>query len=537
MPGVRDIYFWHRNAWRSLLGEDVVPPPPRVATPPSVFAVSAFKHGANGTHFQVSWPAGHQPGDVSIIFAESANDVLTLFLAGGFVQGSPSPTGTGTVGGTASTALTWWWKRATTNAEPPVSVYASGAADHLTYYMVTLRGCDETVTAGLDVTPVVNTAAASTTVTFPAVTTVTDQSLILRVVTNPVDTTTAQFSAPSVGTIIANGNHADGNGGGIAIVSEVKATLGSTGTPTGTLAASVVQARGTFAFRPSPATGGGGGGGTGIPLAIYNLYRTNTEIETVGTASFDASYDSCNTSNIIARIDAAFAQGIRLVLMMTGGSHSLNYAPGVPNIFDLNVWKARMDAYDTTAIKAAVAAGVTNGTILGCDVMDEPQHYSWNNGVSDGTVTSKALIDTMCNYVRAIFPTIPVGVTVKPEWKTSTTFSAVDFVVYQYSLWAKGPITAWKNMGLAQAALDHVKIVEGLNPVNGGTLQNTNMTATQIEDWGTELIQASSTYVVALEMWRHDVNLFGRSDVQAACANLHTIAATVSSPATWFRIP
>lgn len=537
MP-LRDIYFYDRNAWRSLLGADIVPPPPRVANPPTVLAVSAFKHGANGTHFAVSWPAGHQPGDVSYVICESANDVVTLFSSPGWTQGTGSPTGTGTVGGTSSTALTWWWKRATTNAEAAVSVWADGTTDHLAYFMVTVRGSSDSGNPW-DVTPVMNTAAASTSVSMPSVTTVTDQCLILNVVSNPVDTLTAQFSAPvNAGltglTIIANANGTSGNGGGLAIVSGVKATLGATGATTGTLASSVVQARMTIAIRPSATAVGGG---TGIPLVLWNLFRTNTAIETVGTESFDASYDSCNPSNIEARIAAAKALGLKLVLSMTGGSHVLNYAPGVPNIFDLNVWKSRMDLYDTTAIKAAVAAGVTDGTILGADVIDEPQHFSWNNGVPDGTVMSKALVDTMCNYVRAIFPTLPCGVSVKPEWKTATTFAAVDFVVYQYSLWAKGPITAWKNMGLAQAALDHVKIVFGLNPINGGTTSGTNMTAAQIEDFGTELIQASSTYVVALEMWRHDVGLFGRDDVRAANANLHATAATVSAPANWLRIP
>ena len=54
---------------------------------------------------------------------------------------------------------------------------------------------------------------------------------------------------------------------------------------------------------------------------------------------------------------------------MTGGSHSLYLTNGV---FDLAKWKAKMDAYNTTAVKSAVAAAVADGTIIGNSVMDEP---------------------------------------------------------------------------------------------------------------------------------------------------------------------
>ncbi len=59
----------------------------------------------------------------------------------------------------------------------------------------------------------------------------------------------------------------------------------------------------------------------------------------------------------------------RLVLAMTGGSH-WNYLTN--DVFDLAKWQAKMETYNTPAIKAAVAAAVADGTIIGNSVMDEP---------------------------------------------------------------------------------------------------------------------------------------------------------------------
>ena len=95
---------------------------------------------------------------------------------------------------------------------------------------------------------------------------------------------------------------------------------------------------------------------------------------------------------------------------MTGGAHNLYKTAGV---FDLAKWQAAMDAYNTQAIRDAIAEGVADGTIVGNSVMDEPQQHGVSSDPDktwgpSGTMT-KVRVDGMCAYVKAIFPTLPVG--------------------------------------------------------------------------------------------------------------------------------
>ena len=80
--------------------------------------------------------------------------------------------------------------------------------------------------------------------------------------------------------------------------------------------------------------------------------------------------------------------------------------------FDLAKWRARMDTYNTPAIKQAVAAAVADGTIIGNSVMDEPHNETVAAGWG-GNVT-KAMVDGMCGYVKQIFPTLDGGRGARP---------------------------------------------------------------------------------------------------------------------------
>jgi hypothetical protein len=529
------------NTWRALIGEDVgPPPPPKVADPPFVYAVSAFKNAGTTIHSAVPWPTGYQANDVSFIFCEHANDNPTLFTAAGFTEATGSPFGTGTASSSTATGLRIWWKRAVSDtSESSPSVYASTGVDHFSYFMVTVRGCVETGNPW-DVVPNFTTlGTASTAVSIGGTTTVTANCLILAIIANAIDTATAQFSGAANAsltslTTVANANGTANNGGGLAIISGIKATVGATGTTTGTLATSSLQAKALFALRPSAVAGGGV---VGMPFGLFNLYRTDTGIQTVGTGSFDFAHDSCNPSNIIAKINSARALGIKLILMPTNGSHSLNWAPGTTNRFDYPTWETRLEQYDDPTIIAAVIAAVADGTLFGFDLIDEPQNYTWNDGVDSGAIMTKALIDTMCTRARLLFGnTVPMGLSVKPEWKTTTHFTAVDFVSYQYS-YSKGSLSAWLSNALTQATADKVKIVFSINIVNGGTVNGTNMTPAQVEESATTLATSDSTRVVAQEMWRYDLAIFSRSDIQAALANVKSVLAATSTPATWFKFP
>jgi hypothetical protein len=174
---------------------------------------------------------------------------------------------------------------------------------------------------------------------------------------------------------------------------------------------------------------------SGIPAGLFavwdgNKLKPNADL-------FSMTYGGVTPQNIIAQITTARARGMKMVISMTGGGRA-NYTSRLPVTqeqirqnpdtvrfplrlgdsvmqFDLARWRARQDLFNTPAIRAAIAEGVKDGTIIGNNVMDEP--FNWGMGPANkanswgpkGTM-NKARVDSMCGYARSIFPTLPQGV-------------------------------------------------------------------------------------------------------------------------------
>jgi hypothetical protein len=238
----------------------------------------------------------------------------------------------------------------------------------------------------------------------------------------------------------------------------------------------------------------------GIPYGVFDLWSTGTQIQNSGTAAFGASHDYVPPSEMASHIAAARAQGVHLVLPMTGGSHDSYKTNGV---FDLAKWQAAVDGYNTPAIQAAIADGVADGTIIGNSVMDEPQQSGTDSKAWGpvGTMT-KARVDSLCGYVRTVFPTLPAGVVHDhAAFDPGNSYQVCEFFIPQYAA-RKGSVTAWRDAALAMAARDGMAVVFSINLLDGGVQDKTGawdcagtggigthtpncrMTATQVRDWG-----------------------------------------------------
>jgi hypothetical protein len=224
---------------------------------------------------------------------------------------------------------------------------------------------------------------------------------------------------------------------------------------------------------------------------------------------------------------------------MTGGARANYLTDGV---FDMAKWKAKMDQYNTPAIRSAVAAAVADGTIIGNSVMDEPGNDGGpgNEGNSWGPAgtLNKARVDSMCGYVKAIFPTLPVGVF--HDWKSfepTKGYQVCDFIISQYRS-AKGDVEAYRDGGLALAQRDHHAIVFSLNIIDGGLRDNVNdgvwscpvpltggrgsyapncrMSPDQVREFGLVLGPAGC----GLVMWRYDDTFMANPENQSAFRDL-----------------
>jgi hypothetical protein len=273
-------------------------------------------------------------------------------------------------------------------------------------------------------------------------------------------------------------------------------------------------------------------GEMGIPFGPYGLWDTATDIKSVGTDAFDMSTGSVTPTTLVKQLAAAQSKDIKMILAMTGGSHD-NYMTN--GVFDMSKWKAKMDLYDTPEIHAAVEAGVADGTILGNSVMDEPNVSGLGDGNTwgpAGTMT-KAKVDDMCAYVKAKFPSLPVGVahghaTFEPD----NSYHVCEFIIDQYSN-RMGDVNDYRDAGLALGQRDDIAILFSMNILNGGIQAkkdgtwncpltttggrgtyepNCRMTPEQVSEYGKTLGAAGC----AMTMWRYDDAFMADPDNQAA---------------------
>ena len=129
--------------------------------------------------------------------------------------------------------------------------------------------------------------------------------------------------------------------------------------------------RGDHPTPPTPTSG------AGIPFALWALLAAGDRPGAV----HHGSLDGYTAQNIVSRLGEARAKKIRVLMNMTGGTHN-NYK--TDGVFDMAKWRARMDTYNTPAIRAAVAAAVADGTIIGNSVMDEPHNSTARMAASPG---------------------------------------------------------------------------------------------------------------------------------------------------------
>jgi hypothetical protein len=279
---------------------------------------------------------------------------------------------------------------------------------------------------------------------------------------------------------------------------------------------------------------------TGIPYGPVGLWKMNTL--KWGPEPFTASQNFINADTLVLQINAARSKGQRLVVAMTGGPSERYTTNGQ---FDMAKWKSVMNTYRTSALKKAVAAAVSDGTIIGNQMIDEPETTKW------GTVLTKAMIDQMAAYVKTIFPTMRVGLNHGPPgytWRSWERYTKVDYVLYQYNHYiTSGNVVAWRDAVLAQAKLDGVTPALSLNILNGGAQDrddgtydctgsgqgglgtrypNCVMTSDQVRAWG----EALTPYACVMLMWQYDETYMSNSANQEAFTDIAALAASKPRP-------
>jgi hypothetical protein len=274
----------------------------------------------------------------------------------------------------------------------------------------------------------------------------------------------------------------------------------------------------------------------GIPFGPFHLWDMNTL--KWGPKPFTGSQNFINADTIVLQINAARNKGQRLILALAGGHYTRYVTAGQ---FDMTKWKNVINTYNKPSIKTAVAAAVTDGTVIGTMLINEPETKIW------GTLMTKPKIDQMAAYVKTIFPTLPVGVnhgSTGYKWRTTERYTKVDYAVYQYVHWiTKGNIALWRDGALAQAKLDGVTPAFSINILNGGVQDKgdgsydcigtgmgglgtryplCSMTPDQVRTWGKTLAPLGC----AMLMWEFDKSYISKAANLSAFTEIATLAAS-----------
>lgn len=255
---------------------------------------------------------------------------------------------------------------------------------------------------------------------------------------------------------------------------------------------------------------------------------------------------SPGTSGLSA-LASAQKYGIKLVVNLAGSRTNYKNADGT---FNMTKWKSWIDKWRTVNI----APYVTNGTILGHYLVDEP---SWP-GSWGGKAITPAQLEEMAHYSKSIWPAMATTIRVRPDYLIGASVADIDFAWSQWEGVLHGSSfkltpEQWRDQQIANAQKAGVKLIFGLNFLDGGdgssgipgtynlslTKDRWQMSAAEITRVGKVL--AAASYACGVMNWRWStnypttsymtttqingiLNFNKRSDVKTALAGVAAVA-------------
>ncbi len=272
-----------------------------------------------------------------------------------------------------------------------------------------------------------------------------------------------------------------------------------------------------------PPTGVPAGDGSSLPGITFGSFNMPASyLNSVHTGSMLGG--PLSPSNIVSVLTATRSKGGRMVVKLCKGRDT--YVKNADGTFSFTKWKALVDQYRSVNLAPFIA----DGTIIGHYLIDEPHRANrWG-----GSIISQATIEAMAAYSKQIWPTMPALVRVVPSWLATApvTYTHLDAGWLQYAA-GKGEVTQLVTAEVAAAKRLGLGLVVGMNVMDGGngssripggTRGQYAMSATELRTYGTALLNQS--HACGFYMWTHNTSYYGRTDIQAAMAELSAKAKT-----------
>ena len=399
--------------------------------------------------YTISWPS-HQSGDIAFLSIETANQPLTVLAGWNYI---------GSVSASTLTALSVFWKRATSSSMPSTTIADVG--DHSVSVMTVYRGVS-TGTFPYDVSVGVlsaSKATASTTTTLPTIVTTKPNSMPWWAMVNPLDSSANDWIAISSSTMgdlaayVAAQGTTSGNGGQVMVAHPPPlATAGSsTGTTTATLQSSQVDAS--------------------FGLALLDAAEANTVVPTLlGTSS--ASTNAASAS-VTCNYPAESASGDLLVMQVafhrstTSGSQTMTTPTGwtlltsdnqssAVGLMSETYWRFRGAETSVTATCSNATSEYAAATIHAykADTVDPTTPVSQYASTYSSTSTSSAtrsapsVTTASANNAISIFVTCNESASFTTRWETPEVVGQTD-------------LYSGSNGDINQATACHYKLAAG----------------------------------------------------------------------------
>jgi hypothetical protein len=201
----------------------------------------------------LAWPVGHQADDIGLIFVECSGESTTLTTPSGWEAVPDSPVIS--LPTTSGSKLHAWWKRATSNSEPNVSIGDSG--DHQYGKLFAIRNCRTEGNPFAQSSTWVQATAINPLV-LPSITTTEANTLVVYCIASHTDSPTLDYNAGINSTLESltrkfNGSTTQGNGGGFSVQAGIMATSGATGTTSIGYVGARIACAFILGFVPAPA--------------------------------------------------------------------------------------------------------------------------------------------------------------------------------------------------------------------------------------------------------------------------------------------
>jgi hypothetical protein len=232
----------------------------------------------------------------------------------------------------------------------------------------------------------------------------------------------------------------------------------------------------------------------GIPIGIFALPTTSFGDR------YNGAHRNISPNLLLEELASIKARGGKVVLMFAGSQEHYKK----DGHFSLTMWKERVDRFRGVDFSSYVR----DGTIIGHYMIDEPYDpANWG-----GDPVPPSVLEEMGRYSKQFWPEMPTVVRAEPGY-LGTNHRYVDVAWAQY-LGRKGPADDFIRKNVADAQERGLALIVGLNILMGGTPNNTPMTASEIESWGSALL--ASSYPCAFISWTYDDHFVSSNGVPAA---------------------